>query len=291
MDGMEPGAPWPEDSALIDRIRRTLVQLPRAERRFAELVLDKPNVTVTWTVTDAANFAGVSEPSVIRFCRRVGCAGFPDFKLELVRALAKSRTEDRSEFEPRDPLAGIVGNVFDRAASCLADARRDLDLDAVTRAIDRIATARRLEIYGFGISGFIASDVQHRMSSIGVNAVAYSDPYLQSVAAPLLTPADAMLALSLSGRTGFLVERGDGEVDRRPGHRPRSGGLARFGGCRHTDPRQLAPGGPPVRSPHGAPRLPRGPGRDRRRCGAAQAIEATSAPGRAPRTPGRTAAR
>lgn len=203
---MEPAAPWPEESALIDRIRRILAQLPRAERRFAELVLDKPNVTVTWTVTDAANFAGVSEPSVIRFCRRVGCAGFPGFKLELVRALAKSRTEDRSEFDPRDPLAGIVGNVFERAARCLADARRDLDLDAVTRAIDRIATARRLEIYGFGISGFIASDVQHRMSSIGVNAVAYSDPYLQSVAAPLLTPADAMLALSLSGRTGFLVE-------------------------------------------------------------------------------------
>ncbi|WP_270934278.1 MurR/RpiR family transcriptional regulator, partial [Falsiroseomonas oryzae] len=69
-----------------DRIADILDRLTPAERKVAELVAADPAAVTGATVASLARAAGVSEPTVIRFCRALGLEGFADLRLALVRA-------------------------------------------------------------------------------------------------------------------------------------------------------------------------------------------------------------
>lgn len=190
---------------MLDLIRQSLAQFTPAERRIAEAILDTPSTAITWSITDAARIAKVSEPSIIRFCRRLDCDGFPDFRLKLAQQLAVRQAPPSPVENGSDPFAGLVDDVFNRAGEALREARHDLDLETLRRAVDMLANARRIDLYGYGGSGFLAAEAQHRLASLGIASVAYADPTLQMVSAPRLTSQDVLFVLSFSGRTSYLI--------------------------------------------------------------------------------------
>ena len=69
--------------SLTDQIQRTLSTLPAAEQRVAQAVLADPRAALARTVAELAGQARVSNPTVVRFCRSLGFAGWADFKLKL----------------------------------------------------------------------------------------------------------------------------------------------------------------------------------------------------------------
>jgi RpiR family carbohydrate utilization transcriptional regulator len=75
---------------LTQTISDTLSHLRKSERKVAEFVLKEPLGVIRMRIVDLAQQAGVSEPTVVRFCRAVGCHGFQDFKLALAQQLASS---------------------------------------------------------------------------------------------------------------------------------------------------------------------------------------------------------
>lgn len=190
---------------MLDQIRQSLTQFTPAERKVAEAILDTPSTAITWSISDAARFAKVSEPSIVRFCRRLDCEGFPDFRLKLAQELAVRSLAKPERLADGDPFVATVDEIFDRAARTLREARIDLDMEALKAAVAILAAARRTDVYGYGGSGFLAGEAQHRLASLGLASVAYCDPTLQMVSAAALTPSDALLALSFSGLTSYLV--------------------------------------------------------------------------------------
>ena len=87
----------------------------------------------------------------------------------------------------------------------LMGVRNQLDGARFERAVDMLATARRVEFYGIGNSGIVAVDAQHKFFRFGIPSVAYSDPHTQGMAATLLQEGDVVVAMSASGRTTDLL--------------------------------------------------------------------------------------
>ncbi len=202
---------------MLDLIRQSLSTFTPAERRIAEAILDTPSTAITWSITDAARIAKVSEPSIIRFCRRLECDGFPDFRLKLAQQLAVRQAPPAATESGADPFTDLVDDVFARAADTLRETRLDLDLASLRRTVRLLANARRIDVYGYGGSGFLAAEAQHRMASLGIASVAYSDPTLQMVSAARLTASDVLFVLSFSGRTSYLIS--NVEIARKAGAR------------------------------------------------------------------------
>ena len=74
-------------SAILGQIRRARSELSPAELRVADLVLAQPRSVLNDPIAEIARAAGVSQPTVIRFCRSLGCEGLSDFKLRLASGL------------------------------------------------------------------------------------------------------------------------------------------------------------------------------------------------------------
>lgn len=190
---------------MLERIKNTLDNLSKSERRVGELVLAQPNLVANAPIAQIAAMANVSQPTVIRFCRTLNCSGLQDFKLRLTRSLVSGVPYVHSLVHPTDSAHDLAKKLFDNNISNLLRTRNELDTDVLEKAISVLAAAKRIEFYGQGTSGIIAMDAQHKFFRLGVPTNAYSDGHMHSMSASMLKPGDAVIAISNSGRTIDLI--------------------------------------------------------------------------------------
>lgn len=189
---------------LIGQIRGMLPSLRPAERRVAEVVLDDIEAAVRASNAQLAEAAKVSEPTVTRFCRSMGCEGVRDFKLRLAQSLVANPAASGIEVKPELPF---WSSVFGEALNAVNLAERQLDPDAALKAIKLVAAAKRVFVFGLGGgSTALATDLQFRLFRFGVAVSAYSDNYLMRMAAATTTADDVVVAISATGRTVEVLD-------------------------------------------------------------------------------------
>ena len=71
----------------------------------------KRRVDRRFLVSTAAQLASVSEPTVVRFCRSLGCAGNPDSKLKLAQSLASNQPYLHQEIAPGDTSDEVANKI------------------------------------------------------------------------------------------------------------------------------------------------------------------------------------
>jgi len=191
---------------ILDRIRDDLEALRKSERKVAAAVMNDPEAAMQSSIAALARRAGVSEPTVNRFCRNIGCSGFPDLKLKLAQGVARGTPFVSSHVEPGDDAEAYVGKIFGATAEALARAGRTIDKKAVARAVAAIAAAKRLLFFGVGGSGAVATDALHKFVRLDVPSVAHADVMLQRMAAAGLGKEDVLVVISNTGRTIPLLE-------------------------------------------------------------------------------------
>ena len=193
-------------AALTQTISNELQAMRKSERKVGQFVLAQPSEVIRMRIVDLAEQAQVSEPTVVRFCRAVGCDGFQDFKLALAQQLASSPSIGQIAVTDSDSIAEYSFKVFDSTVDSLLKVRDNLDLEMLDRAVQALCTAKRVEFYGFGASAAVAFDAQHRFFRLQLATAAYSDPHLQNMSATSLSPDDVVVAFSQSGRTKALLD-------------------------------------------------------------------------------------
>lgn len=190
---------------LLDRIESLLDEMRPSEQTVGRFVLRHPNLVISLSFPEIAARTGVSQPTVARFCLAAGFSGYRDFKLRLAQSLANGVPFVHHDVGMEDSMADVAAKVFDRGIAALVSVRNHLDPDALTRATQLLATAKRIEFYGLGNSGIVAMDAQHKFFRLGVPTVAYSDPHVHAMSASLLGIGDVVVAISGSGRTRELI--------------------------------------------------------------------------------------
>lgn len=190
---------------LLDAIRNQLDALSKAERKVGLTVLKHPQLAVSENITALAKSAQVSEPTVVRFCRALGCDGWQEFKLKLAQNLALAMPGADESPAPDDLAADLVSKICSRSINTLLDLRNSLPPEAIQRALDVLAQSNKIEFYGQGTSGIVAMDAQHKFFRSGVPTVAYSDPHIHSISASLLKKGDTVVAISQRGNSIALL--------------------------------------------------------------------------------------
>ena len=193
-------------AALTQTISNELQAMRKSERKVGQFVLAQPDEVIRMRIVDLAEQAEVSEPTVVRFCRAVGCNGFQDFKLALAQQLASSPSIGQIAVTDSDSIAEYSFKVFDSTVDSLLKVRDNLDLEMLDSAVQALCAAKRVEFYGFGASAAVAFDAQHRFFRLQLATAAYSDPHLQNMSATSLSPDDVVVAFSQSGRTKALLD-------------------------------------------------------------------------------------
>lgn len=194
-----------ESQNLLNKIRQRRDALRKSERKVADFILENSTEVLSMRIVDVASRADVSEPTVLRFCRALDLEGFQAFKLQLAQHVGASGSYTQFSVDDGDTVEDLCNKVFDSTISSLLAVRNELDPDVLDRAIRAISKARRVEFYGYGASGSVASDAQHKFFRLQLSSSAYTDPHIQHMSALSLNGEDVVLAISQSGRTRALI--------------------------------------------------------------------------------------
>ena len=198
---------------MLDRVRASLSSLAPAEQRVGRLVLNDPRAFTQLPVSELADRAHVSKPTVVRFCRSMGYDGLTDFKRKLAGSVSEGVPFIHRSVDADDKTGDVLVKVIDNTVAAFLKYRNEASTMAIEKAtvalVDTYKAGKRIEFYGVGNSGVVAQDAQHKFFRLGVNAIAYSDGHMQVMSASILGPGDCVVLISNSGRTRDLMDACD----------------------------------------------------------------------------------
>ena len=196
-------------SAILEQIRRGLGDLSPAEKRVAEHVIAHPRETLNDPIAEIAKSAAVSQPTVIRFCRSLGCEGLSDFKLRLASSLSGTVPLMHAQVTGDDSSAELGDKVLSNSASAVLQLRDQLNRESIARATTLLDGAERIEFHALGNASVVAQDAQFKFLRFGIACNARTDPRLQVLAAKVMGPKDVAVIISGHGRADVLLQAAD----------------------------------------------------------------------------------
>lgn len=195
---------------IIGRLKKRAELGKDAERRLCKNILGDLKLAAHAPIADIAIAANVSEPTVTRLARAVGLSGTRELKFHIAQALAVGEMylKDTAKFAAQDHEFGqVITKVLDGAHTALDLAAAKLDSSDLSTAAKMIANAGQTLTYGTGGgSSMAAVEVQNRLFRLGLFSTSYIDPQLQRMSASVLNDKTVIIAFSVSGFAGSVVD-------------------------------------------------------------------------------------
>ncbi|ANS68703.1 sugar isomerase [Streptomyces lincolnensis] len=193
-------------------IRTELPRLAGSLRKVGELILEDPAAVTHCSAAELGRRTGTSQATVTRFCRAIGLDSYQHLLIELAQERGRGEVSDWGSAEigpdisPDDSLERVVQVVGSADLRAIQQTIDRIDLDALERAAQALAKARRIDVYGVGGSGAVAQETETRLFRIGCQVRGWNEVHGAATSAALLTPADVAIGISHSGSTRETLE-------------------------------------------------------------------------------------
>lgn len=192
----------------VSIVREAYPNLSKSDKKIADFLLEKPDHFIRASVKEVSAITGVSDATVVRFGRNMGCDGFKDLKILLAQYLAIEQAyKDAADGKVLSSTGSFAEQIYHSAVMILEQAVRSVNLDTIDKAATIISESRRVFIYGTGgSSGVLATELHNRLFRLNVMTTAFTDDYLQRMSASTLASNDSILVISSTGRPRSLQE-------------------------------------------------------------------------------------
>ncbi|MFG1397282.1 transcriptional regulator HexR [Roseixanthobacter pseudopolyaromaticivorans] len=190
---------------LLRRIDEVRPQLRKSEKKVADLILAAPSPVIHMSIASLSAEVDVSEPTILRFCRAIGCDGFPDFKLKLAQSLVSGTPYVHADIEAGDDMLGITSKVFNAAINTLGSVRERINFAAMEEAVALLNSANRIDVFALGLTSAVGLDAQQKFLRFDIPVVLHMDSSLQTMAAATLKSGDVALMFSYHGQQKELL--------------------------------------------------------------------------------------
>ena len=181
----------------------------RSERKIADYTLEHQEETQYISITDLSSRCGVAVSTVSLFCRKLGLAGFNDFKLELARAALPNRSVlggPGSGIALDDSSSAVMGKVLAAMQDTLNNAYHMLTGREVAEVAELLHRAGQVICLGQGNHSVVALAAWAQFSTTSPKFKTVQDAHMQTVMLSTLSAEDVVLYFSYSGSTHELLD-------------------------------------------------------------------------------------
>ena len=182
------------------------IKLSRSDRRIIAIIQRDPQTVIHQSIASLAEQADISEPTVNRFCHKLGCNGYPDFKVKLAQEISSAGHLLVDNMERADATVVVMKKIMDNILSSVQAISKATSPQSVDAAAALIAKCKTVYFFGMGASGPVALDAQHKFFRFGMSVVAHTDYINQRMICSMLSPEDVAVFISYTGRTKALIE-------------------------------------------------------------------------------------
>lgn len=178
----------------------------RIDEKIIDYILGNLSQMRLINTYELAKNASVSQASIVRFAKKMGFSGFPEFKISLVEAFQDKSKSERitlvdEEIRVEDPTIEIAQKLYIKNSTSMEDTFKLLDSGEVERAVLALAEAKRVLVIGAGSSAIIGKYFQAKLLEIGIDASFEFDQHIQMLNISRMNRGDVAFIISQSGKT------------------------------------------------------------------------------------------
>ncbi|MCM8901931.1 MurR/RpiR family transcriptional regulator [Caldicoprobacter algeriensis] len=180
--------------------------LKTAEKKVADLLLEKPDFFANATIVEVADEAGCSEATIVHLARKLGYSGYHELKSILIEGRKDNPTYLYKEITEGDSYEQVIKKVFRASIHALEDTLNVLDMGEYKRAVDAICNAQKIVLCGVGDAATVARSGYLKFFRIGLNVQMSDDLDVQLMSVSHLSKGDVVIAISHTGKTKSILE-------------------------------------------------------------------------------------
>ncbi len=202
------------ETDLFARIRAHYGDMSRTQRRIADYFMEHADVACFQSLKEAAAAAHTTEAMVLKFCGRIGCDGFLQFKRELqgyVKLLMSPNEKIGFRIRTVQDDRQLFERIIEMEKQCLELTYHSLPRAHLEAFIAAIRDARQVWVVGHRVSEPVAQYLTVRLQQVGVRAAMMDirDLYATEQAAVHASKEDLFVIISFpyyAPQTRALVE-------------------------------------------------------------------------------------
>ncbi|MGN1163900.1 MAG: MurR/RpiR family transcriptional regulator [Candidatus Ornithospirochaeta sp.] len=156
-------------------IEDLIPRLGSQEEKIARWMLDNEDKVVDTPLKEIAEYSGVSQPTVVRFCKKLGCNGTKDFKIFFDSIKSGDSRSTPCCFD--DSEKTIYKKVFSSSIETIERSFSGTDWCEIDTLSEKLISASDIFIYGIGGSSLVASYLASELNRLGLRAIVNVDPF------------------------------------------------------------------------------------------------------------------
>ncbi|MBI3230105.1 MAG: glucokinase [Burkholderiales bacterium] len=193
------------NTPILEAVEQARQRMSPSECKVADWVLKDPRAVLSSPIVEIARQAGVSQPTVMRFCRSLNLQGLAEFKLKLAAGLTGTIAIAHSQIKFTDSTAEVSDKVLANSAHAAMALRESISAKSLNAAIELLQKAKYVEILCVGSARLVAEDALQKLLHLGIRTSYFPDIQNQLMSARLLQRGDVGLAISRSGQLEELL--------------------------------------------------------------------------------------
>lgn len=193
---------------LMEKMEAAGPDLTEREKDICRYLLEHPEKVEVFSARDLGAATLTSAASVTRFCQKMGCMGYPDFKLQLtgeLRAAAHKPSSGTLQMTSRESAISLLNKVTEIEHRAVDLTRSELNLNELMQVVQRIMQAQHLDFYAYDSSACISEYACNQFYFAGKRAQVYRDTNMQGLNISIPNSGHLAILLSHTGQNARLV--------------------------------------------------------------------------------------
>lgn len=197
------------NSSIEFKIKKYYSSLTKSEKKAADFVINNINHIKLMSIVEVSEAADISQPTIIRFVRKIGYEGYREFRFALASDISENKESSPLygfDIGKSDKIEEIPSKIIATAIDKMENTLKSISVEQYRLAVEAIIKAEKVVIFYVENSVVAAYDLMTKLVYLGINCLVYDDYYLQSVSANSLNEKDLAIAISYSGCSKNTVD-------------------------------------------------------------------------------------
>lgn len=197
-------------NSLISKVKALVNSKNSNEQRISRFIIEQQFDLSKQSATSMGKALGISDSSIIRYTKSLGCSGFPDFKLQLTAQSPQAVSFPRQDIYEGINASDSTRSIIEKSKHLFADKIEQslnlIEAETVEQCAQLLINSNKVVLAGIGTSALVASDINHKLIRAGLTVQFNLDYHTQIVQASLLKSDDVLLVVSARGETQEMIE-------------------------------------------------------------------------------------
>lgn len=180
------------------------------EESIADFILGLGEELKKYSTRNIADATYTSPATIVRLCKKLGFAGFDDFKKQFLKEIdylnrQYGKIDANFPFQKDDTMMNVAYKISQLYEDTIKDSISLLHHDSLQKALNLLKYSESIHIYSFGTTLNLAESFKEKMLKIGKNVIISNNINYQLYEANCISKGDIAILISYSGETEKII--------------------------------------------------------------------------------------